>query len=48
MSTSQSQQTVAILRISLAEIDDKERQLESIPNAVKTSPEAGDLWKNWS
>ena len=30
MSTSQSQQTVAILRISLAEIDDKERQLESM------------------
>jgi len=36
MSTSQSQQTVAILRISLAEIDDKERQLESMISQFRT------------
>ncbi len=30
MSTSQLQQTMAILRISLAEIENKERQLEAM------------------
>ena len=36
MSTSQLQQTMAILRISLAEIDDKERQLESMISQFRT------------
>ena len=36
MSTSQLQQTMAILRISLAEIGNKERQLESMINQFRT------------
>ena len=36
MLTSQLQQTMAILRISLAEIDDKERQLESMISQFRT------------
>ena len=36
MSTSQLQQTMAILRISMAEIDNKERQLESMISQFRT------------
>ena len=36
MLTSQLQQTMAIVRISLAEIDDKERQLESMISQFRT------------
>ena len=36
MLTSQLQRTMAILRISLAEIDDKERQLESMISQFRT------------
>ncbi len=36
MSTSQLQQTMAILRMSLAEIDNKERQLESMISQFRT------------
>ena len=36
MSTSQLQRTMAIIRISLAEIDGKERQLESMISQFRT------------
>ena len=36
MSTSQLQQTMAILRMSLAEIDNKEHQLESMISQFRT------------